>query len=56
MNVFDKFLGLTWPEDITETTWWADMVFRELEECQSNEQDIDSEIAAAAIQQASEPT
>ena len=32
MNVFDKFLGLTWPDDVTETPWWADAVFRGLEE------------------------
>ncbi len=43
MNVFDKFLGLTWPDDVTETPWWADAVFRGLEESRSNEKDIDSE-------------
>ena len=45
MNVFDKFLGLTWPDDVTETTWWADAVFRGLEERRLNEQVIDSEAA-----------
>jgi hypothetical protein len=56
MNVFDKILGLRWPDDITKTTWWADSVFRELEERRSNEQDIDSEVATAATEQTSELT
>ena len=43
MNVFDKFLGLTWPDDVTETTWWADAVYRGLEERPAEERLIDSE-------------
>ena len=45
MNVFDKFLGLTWPDDVTETTWWADAVYRGLEERAADEHVIDSEAA-----------
>ena len=45
MNVFDKFLGLTWPDDVTETPWWAEAVFRGLEERLADEQVIDSEAA-----------
>ena len=45
MKVFDKFLGLTWPDDVTETPWWADAVFRGLEERLADEQVIDSEAA-----------
>ena len=56
MNVFDRFLGLKWPDDITETTWWADTVFRELEEGRSDEQVINSAVTDAATQQTSEPT
>ena len=54
MNVFDKFLGRILAEDLTETTWWADTVFRGLEEDWSIEQVIDSDAAAAATQQTSE--
>ena len=56
MNVFDRFLGLKLPDDITETTWWADTVFRELEEGRFNEQVIDSVVADGTTQQTSEPT
>ncbi len=56
MNVFDRFLGLKWPDDITETTWWADTVFRELEEGRSDEQVINSAVTDEATQQTSEPT
>lgn len=56
MNVFDRFLGLKWPDDITETTWWADAVFRELEEVRFNEQVIDSAVADGTTQQTSELT
>ena len=55
MNVFD-ILGLRWPENITETTWWADTVFRELEERESSDQVVDSGIVAGATQQTSELT
>ena len=45
MNVFDKILSLTLIEDLTETPWWTDCIFRALAEDASNEPSYDTEIA-----------
>ena len=44
MNVFDKFLGIDLFEDLTETTWWADTVFRGLEKGVGDQQEGDLEV------------
>ncbi len=54
MNVFDKLLGLEITEDLTETAWWTDTVFRGLEMDDSDEQGIGIEVAAAPTQLPSE--
>lgn len=54
MNVFDKILSLALIEDLTETPWWTDCVFRALEEDASNEPSYDAETADPAGQLTSE--
>ena len=50
MNVFDKILSLTLIEELTESPWWTDSVFRALEQDASNENGYDTEIAGPAAQ------
>jgi len=50
MNVYDKLLGLDLDEDLTETTWWTETVFRGLEKGGTEKQDRSIEISAAANQ------
>ena len=54
MNMFDKFLGFDLFEDLTETTWWADTVFRGLEKGGSDKQESDFEAGAAPTQRSTE--
>ena len=37
MNIFNRLLGFTLTEDFTETAWWTDGVFRQLERDSSEE-------------------
>lgn len=46
MNVFAYLLGLRSIEDLTDTSWWAETVFRELERSSSSDQGTDSELPA----------
>ncbi len=50
MNVFDKLLGFDFVEDLTETTWWTETVFRGLEKGGTEKQDSGIEVSAAANQ------
>ena len=50
MNILDKLFGLDLIEDVTETTWWADGVFRRLESDASDGQSIDFEVTTARTQ------
>lgn len=55
MSIFDELLRLRLIESLTETpnwesTWWADTVFRGLQEDFSDERDPDCEVAAEATQ------
>lgn len=54
MNVFDKILGQALIEDLTDTSWWTDTVFRALEQDALNERGVDPEVAGSAGQQTSE--
>ena len=54
MNVFDKILSLALIEDLTETPWWTDCVFRALEEDASNQPSYETVIADPAGQVTSE--
>ena len=50
MSMFDKILGLDLVEDLTETTWWTETIFRGLEKGGSDKRAIDFEVAAAPTQ------
>jgi hypothetical protein len=54
MNMLDKFLGFDLFEDLTETTWWADTVFRGLEKRGSDKQESDFEAADDTTQRSTE--
>ncbi len=54
MNVFDKILGLTLIDDVTDTPWWTDTVFRALEQEGSIERGVEPEVEGPAGQQTSE--
>jgi len=54
MNMLDKFLGFDLFEDLTETTWWADTVFRGLEKSGSNKQENDFEAVGEPTQRSTE--
>ena len=56
MNVLDKLLGLTLSEDLTETTWWTETIFRGLEEDWLARQASEPEVDGGATQQTSELT
>ena len=49
MNVIEKLLGSSLTEDLTESTWWTETVFRELERGFSDEQVGGAELAAPPI-------
>jgi hypothetical protein len=40
MNMLDKLLGLGFVEDLAETTWWTDTIFRGLKQDGPEEMDI----------------
>lgn len=46
MNIFNRLLGFTLTEDFTETAWWTDAVFRQLERDPSDEALGDAAAAA----------
>lgn len=46
MNIIDKLLALRLVDDLTETSLWADTVYRELERELSGEQGTDSDLTA----------
>ena len=54
MSMFDKFLGFDLVEDLTETTWWTETIFRGLEKGGSGKQATDFEVAVAPTQTHSE--
>lgn len=37
MSILDRLLGLSTEEDLTETSWWTDTIFRGLEQAGSAE-------------------
>jgi hypothetical protein len=53
MSIFNRLLGFTLTEDFTETAWWTDGVFRQLERDPSEEMLGD---AAAAVDPAQAST
>jgi hypothetical protein len=55
LSLLDKLLGLDLVEDLTETAWWTDNVFRGLEKAAFDEQGTDLGDAAAATQRSAEP-
>jgi hypothetical protein len=56
MNVLDKLLGLSLSEDLTETTWWTDTIFRGLEENWPIQEATDSKVDDASTRESSELT
>jgi hypothetical protein len=50
MNVIEKLLALKPIEDLTETTWWAETVFRELERDAPAGRGGGFELAAAPVE------
>ena len=50
MNPYDKFLGLIVVEELTESSWWTDAIFRGLEERSWDKPVLDSKVAAAPTQ------
>ena len=48
MSMFDKLLGFDLVEDLTETTWWTETIFRGLEKRGSDRKAIGFEVAAAS--------
>lgn len=49
MSIFDKLLDLALIEDLTETAWWTETVFRELEQEDSDERALGPEVPGAAL-------
>ena len=54
MNIFDKFIGFDLFEDLTETTWWADTVYRGLEKGGSDTQESDFDVVGNLTQRSTE--
>ena len=52
MSILDKLIGLGLGEDLTETSWWTDTVFRVLAEEEFDPQDAAAAVAAEAHEQA----
>jgi len=52
--MFDKFLGFDLFEDLTDTTWWTDTVFRGLEKGSSEKQESGFEVAGNPTQRSTE--
>jgi len=51
MSIFDMFLGIKLDEDFTDTTWWADAVYRglALEGTEDQALELESGDAAASL-------
>ena len=47
MKIFETLLGRVLGDDITETDWWADAVFRALEQDQHTGERVDIAVAVA---------
>ena len=54
MNMLDKFLGFDLFEDLTETTWWTDTVFRGLEKGGTDKQESDFEVVGDPTRRSAE--
>ncbi len=52
MSILDKLIALGFAQDLTETSWWTSTVFRELAREDFDPQDVRSEVAAEAHEQA----
>ena len=52
MSILDKLIGLGMGEDLTESSWWTDAVFRGLAQEDFEPQDAGSAVAAEAHEQA----
>ena len=52
MSILDKLIGLGLAEDLTETSWWTDAVYRGLTQDDFELLDAASAIAAEAQEQA----
>jgi hypothetical protein len=55
LSLLDKLLGLDLVEDLTETTWWTDNVFRGLEKADLDEQDAGPADSVASAQRSAGP-
>jgi hypothetical protein len=49
MSIFDMFLGIKLDEDFTDTTWWADAVYRGLAQEGIEDQSLELESGDAAV-------
>ena len=49
MSIFDMFLGIKLDEDFTDTTWWADAVYRGLAQEGIEDQSLELEGGDAAV-------
>jgi hypothetical protein len=47
--MIDKLLGLKLVDDIAETSWWTDTIFRGLEQDRTEEQGLDLEDPARIV-------
>ena len=51
MSIFDVLLGIKLDEEFTDTSWWADAVFRGLAEQGVSDQALDLEATDSATSQ-----
>jgi hypothetical protein len=54
MSIFDRLFGISLAEDVTETAWWTDSVFRQLERGLADDTANDAEAGVESSQAASE--
>ena len=54
MSIFDRLFGISLAEDVTETAWWTDSVFRHLERGLSEEAANDTDACVEPSQAAAE--
>jgi hypothetical protein len=54
MSILDRLFGISLAEDVTETAWWTDSVFRRLERGLSDEAASDAEVSIESSRAASE--
>ena len=52
MSILDKLIGLGLAEDLTESPWWTDTVFRALAQEEFDPHETGTEVAAESGEQA----